>query len=178
MIAKTRKEANLLGQPRYFTGLVCKRNHVSERYSNSGHCIACDNERTRPAEQRKAATKNYYEANKQKCMDASAKWRKASGMSYEYTKRSRARNPALIYFSNAKRHAAKLQRTPSWLNAGHWLEIECVYKYCSSLRAIGLDYEVDHIVPLQGKTVSGLHAPLNLQVITGVENASKGNRLW
>lgn len=178
MLAKTGKEACLLGQPRYFTGLLCKRGHLSERYSNSGHCVECDNKRERPEGQREKASKNYYETNKQKCMDATKKWKKASGMSYEYTKRSRAKNPSLIYFSNAKRHASKLQRTPDWLNSGHWLEIEGVYKYCSALRSIGLDYHVDHIVPMQGEIVSGLHAPWNLQVIPAHENLAKGNRLW
>lgn len=176
MIAKSGKEAKLLGQPRYFTGVACKRGHVSERYTNSGHCIECDNARIRPEEQRKKAIDNYYKRHKQKCMDASNKWRKASGMSYEYTKRSRAKNPSSMHFFNAKRHAAKLQRTPAWLNSGQWFEIECIYKYCAALRSVGLDYEVDHIVPLQGKSVSGFHVPWNLQVLTASENASKGNR--
>jgi 5-methylcytosine-specific restriction endonuclease McrA len=74
-----------------------------------------------------------------------------------------------------KRHTGKLKRTPSWLNSGHHFEIECVYKYCGVLRSIGLNYQVDHIVPLQGKNVSGFHVPWNLQVISAKENASKGN---
>ena len=65
---------------------------------------------------------------------------------------------------------------PAWLNAGHMLEMESIYVYCSALRSVGLDYHVDHIVPLRGDEVSGLHAPWNLQVIPGVENMSKGNR--
>ena len=86
-------------------------------------------------------------------------------------------NPAYFAQKTRTRKANKLQRTPSWLNAGHWLEIECIYKYCSSLRRIGLNYEVDHIVPLQSKVVSGMHVPWNLQVITGAENSAKGNRI-
>lgn len=176
MTTKTGKEARQLGMPRYFTGILCKRGHLSERYAVGGQCVACDNERVRPDEQRKKITKNYYENNKKKCIETSSKWRKSSGKGYEYTKRARVKNPSLIYFSNAKRHASKLQRTPNWLNAGHWLEIESVYKYCSALRLVGFNYHVDHIVPMQGKIVSGLHAPWNLQVILAHENMSKGNR--
>jgi len=75
-----------------------------------------------------------------------------------------------------KRHASKLQRTPSWLNHGHFFEIECAYKYCGALRSIGLDYHVDHIIPLRGNTVSGFHVPWNLQVIPATENMTKGNQ--
>lgn len=177
MLPKTGKEARQLGLPRYFTGLLCKRGHLSERYSTGGHCVDCDNKRERPEEQRKAAVNRYYEKNKEKCMAASHKWRSGSGKSYEYTKRRREKNIGLANAFNAKRHASKMQRTPPWLNAGHFFELECVYKYCSALRSVGLDYEVDHIVPLQGKTVSGLHAPWNLQLLKASENASKGNRI-
>ena len=178
ILPKTGKEARAIGAQRYFTGAPCKRGHVSERYSNYGHCVQCDNERVKPKEQRAKAIKSYYESNKDKCMAATKKWKKSVGIGYEYTKKYRAKNPFTMHFFNAKRYAAKLQRTPSWLNAGHWLEIECVYKYCSALRQIGLKYEVDHIVPLQGQLVSGLHAPWNLQLLTQSENASKGNRVW
>ena len=87
-------------------------------------------------------------------------------------------NPEKFAMKTRKRKVAKLQRTPFWLNAGQEFEMECIYKYCAALRSVGLDYEVDHMVPLQGKTVSGLHVPWNLQILTASENAAKGNRLW
>jgi hypothetical protein len=86
-------------------------------------------------------------------------------------------NSEKMAIKTIKRKIAKLQRTPFWLNDGQKFELECIYKYCSSLRKIGLNYQVDHIIPLQGKFVSGMHVPWNLQIITGAENASKGNRL-
>jgi len=85
-------------------------------------------------------------------------------------------HPEKFAMKTRKRKIIKLQRTPFWLNAGQNFEMECIYKYCAALRSIGLDYEVDHIVPLKGKSVSGLHVPWNLQVLTASENASKGNR--
>jgi hypothetical protein len=40
----------------------------------------------------------------------------------------------------------------------------------------GFSWHVDHVAPLLGKKVSGLHVPQNLRVIPGLENMSKGNR--
>ena len=71
---------------------------------------------------------------------------------------------------------AKEDRMPEWLTDVDLLEMESIYEYCSALRKCGLDYHVDHIVPLRGTIVSGLHVPWNLQVIPGTENMSKGNK--
>jgi 5-methylcytosine-specific restriction endonuclease McrA len=78
---------------------------------------------------------------------------------------------------SAKRRASKLQATPKWLSPEQLDEIKLLYLFVAERRQItGLDLEVDHIVPLQGETVCGLHVPWNLQVLTASENASKGNR--
>lgn len=75
-----------------------------------------------------------------------------------------------------KRLAAQKQRTPVWLDVVDHAEMEFTYIWCNALRACGLDYHVDHIIPLQGKIVSGLHVPSNLQVIPAKLNLSKNNR--
>lgn len=59
------------------------------------------------------------------------------------------------------------QRTPSWANQE---EIKLIYSMCPK------GYAVDHIIPLRGRLVSGLHVASNLQYLTAEENMQKGNR--
>lgn len=77
----------------------------------------------------------------------------------------------------AKRNAQKLCATPKWLSIDHIKMIEDFYAKAVSLTSsTGIAYQVDHIVPLQGVNVCGLHVPWNLQVLTASENAAKRNR--
>lgn len=88
-------------------------------------------------------------------------------------KRDRAKFTAL----QVKRYAAGMRRTPPWLTKAHLAEIEGAYHFARVMEAIaGEKYHVDHIEPLQGKDVSGLHVPWNLRVIPARENFAKGNR--
>jgi 5-methylcytosine-specific restriction endonuclease McrA len=69
------------------------------------------------------------------------------------------------------------QRKPTWLSAEQKLQIAAVYASASDLTELtGVVHHVDHIVPLRGELVSGLHVPWNLQVLTAHENCSKSNR--
>lgn len=68
--------------------------------------------------------------------------------------------------AQAKRHAAKLLRTPPWAD---FKAISEFYEACPP------GMEVDHIVPLQGKNVSGLHVRENLQYLSEEDNRSKSN---
>lgn len=66
------------------------------------------------------------------------------------------------------------ERTPKWANTA---QIFSIYKLARKIsKETGKQHHVDHIIPLKGKTVSGLHVENNLQILTQYENISKGNK--
>ena len=67
----------------------------------------------------------------------------------------------------ALRRARQKNAAPTWTSMGH---IKKIYKECPTGK------QVDHIVPLTGKKVSGLHVPENLQYLTPKQNQKKGNK--
>ena len=76
-------------------------------------------------------------------------------------------SPELDSIRSSNRRAKRLQRTPSWTN------IEAIKLFYKN-RPKG--YHVDHIIPLQGEKVSGLHVLENLQYLSPSENCRKGNK--
>lgn len=90
----------------------------------------------------------------------------------------RLANKGLINSYTGKRRAARIQRIPQWLSSDDKFLIEEIYSLAAlRTKCTGVPHHVDHIIPLRGKTVSGLHVPQNLQVILGSENSRKGNRV-
>ena len=86
-------------------------------------------------------------------------------------------NPDVFSANQAKRRAAKLQATPAWLTETDFEMMKVSYAMRDALsERYGFKFHVDHIIPLQGENVCGLHVPTNLQVILASENMSKGNR--
>jgi len=74
----------------------------------------------------------------------------------------------------AKRRAVKINASPAWSNKSKIKQVylERLEKTTQELIA----YEVDHIVPLRGKNVCGLHNEFNLQIISATENRKKSNK--
>jgi len=141
-----------------------------------------------------ARTSEYYRANKEKYRELGRNWAlnnpdksKARYLRYRNAniEECRARDEAYRRSNlhkdakkTAKRRAAKLQRTPPWLSPDHLAYIELFYANAAHLtETTGIPHHVDHIIPLQGETVSGLHVPWNMQVLTASENSSKGNKI-
>lgn len=84
----------------------------------------------------------------------------------------RRANKGRVMANSAKYDASKSQRTPGWAD----LEaIRHVYEVAAAWRLAGVDAHVDHVIPLRGRRVSGLHVPGNLTVMPGEENRRKRN---
>lgn len=89
-----------------------------------------------------------------------------------------ARNPAKVIANVNKRRADKAMRTPKWLTAADWSAMDEFYAKAQRLTVeTGIEHHVDHIVPLRGKNVSGLHVPWNLQVMLASDNLQKSAKL-
>lgn len=99
------------------------------------------------------ATKKYRNTHREIMLERTRTWRKSN---LEYDK----------YRSSLRRHTKK-KATPSWADKE---KIKSIYLNCAK------GYHVDHIIPIKGKNVSGLHNEFNLQYLTAQENHRKGNR--
>lgn len=194
----SRKEALTKGLAKYFTGKPCKYGHIAKRRVSNWNCVVCETEKARKAyakdpsvnlrsqkkwrektpEHQKHRYKMYRQQNSNRVKQYMQNWRKENAEAQkEYKKQWVNQNRGKKYASSAKRHAAKMQRTPPWLSHEDFWFMQEVYDL-AVLRSTmtGIKWHVDHIVPLQGKTVSGLHVPWNLQVIPAAENIGKGNK--
>lgn len=88
------------------------------------------------------------------------------------------RNPAKVTASTRKYQTTKINRTPAWLTEEDFQTMEMMYQLAKGMEiATGVKHHVDHIYPLRGRKVSGLHVPLNLQILSASENCRKSN-LW
>jgi hypothetical protein len=86
----------------------------------------------------------------------------------------RAANSDRCRSNEARKRARKKQAMPSWLTPDHISQINAIYAEARSLEAkTGVPHHVDHIVPLEGKIVCGLHVPWNLRAIPAAKNLKR-----
>lgn len=91
-------------------------------------------------------------------------------------KRWRAANPHKVAAYAAARRAALSLRVPKWLTEQDYAQIDGLYAEASRLTTeTGVIHHVDHVLPLRGRFVSGLHVPQNMRVMIGSENLRKSN---
>jgi hypothetical protein len=95
----------------------------------------------------------------------------------EYHRNHYLANKAMYVANRARRRALQDSATPNWLTAVNKAQIQEMYDIAKAREMqTSVEYHVDHIIPINGKSVSGLHVPWNLQVITAKENLRKGNK--
>jgi len=122
-----------------------------------------------------AYAKTYYKANREKLSAKAKAWFQANpernaANGKAWRKANRDKDAAV----SAKRRAAKLERTVPWADL---VSIQAIYSEAKRLtETTGVKHHVDHVIPLQGELVSGLHVESNLQVLTAQENCSKSNK--
>jgi len=133
----------------------------------NSECKLCVTQRTRA----------WREANSSRFSAYKKEWREDNKDTIAFAKAEWARlNPDRVNHNNGKYRASKISAAPSWLSADQIKQIKSVYSKARRLtKETGVRHEVDHIVPLRGEKVTGLHVPWNLQVLPMEDNRSKAN---
>ena len=93
-------------------------------------------------------------------------------------RRHYSKNKAAYGASRILRRAKQRQATPFWYGEFDDLVVREAFSLCAERReATGIDWHVDHMVPLQAREACGLHCGINLQVIPGALNSTKNNKM-
>lgn len=143
-------------------------------------CKACALEKARRyretnAERVAASRMRWLQANKERARELERRWHqnnpdwRRSRYRADYERRY-----AKLAIKWAARRMWCSQATPAWADME---KIEGIYRQAGRMRKAGFDVHVDHIVPLRGEQVCGLHVHNNLRIIPATDNLVKGNRL-
>jgi hypothetical protein len=122
-----------------------------------------------------AKHKAYYEEHKEEiAVRKKANYEKNKEEILAQKKAYSKANPEKCAAKTAQRKATKIQQTPPWYEKE---KCEFLYKKCIELNVLwGTNMHVDHFIPLQGRSVRGLHCWDNLQLMDASLNISKGNK--
>jgi len=129
-------------------------------------------------EKRAAQQQRYAQKHPDKLIAKTVRWRNSNPeRAAELARQGRLRNKDRIIANKAKYRAGKSNRTPAWLTEIDFERIRNEYKLAVLLTKVtGEPWEVDHVIPLHGKNVSGFHVPSNLQVLRASENRLKNSK--
>ena len=151
------------------------------------HCKECKLEHQRNNPNRNAVAAKYRNANKAECSRRSirsqqknqpyytakaTKWQKDNYEHYLSCRRKRYQVNRAEEIARVRRRQGRIRDSFDSLSLACKAEIDGYYQYCSMFKG----FEVDHTIPLNAESVSGLHVPQNLQVLSIRENRSKGNK--
>ena len=178
-LPSTSVDAKSLGLAMYYTGKPCKNNHITARYASSKDCYFCAQDKNKNRqyiasniEERNAKARARYHANKAfEKLRYQKKWidnkEAMTKKTIAWVKANPEKMKAITKSKNAIRKHKIKQQKPLWADMS---KIRDIYLNCPQR------YHVDHIIPLKGKTVSGLHVESNLQYLEASENMRKHNK--
>jgi len=152
------------------------------KYKRSSNCAEC----------KKELSRNYHRDNIEIARESGQKWRdenreyeRERGRNYhaknkekiaEYAKLYRDKNREYFRMKSMERSAKKILAMPRWANNKYillWYKLAKIEE-----ERTGIKINVDHVIPLVSNIVCGLHCEDNMQLLTELENKSKGNRYW
>jgi hypothetical protein len=164
----SRQEAKEKGLTHYFTGVPCIKGHLSIRNVIRRKCMECDRldkkirRLSNPEKEKERKRLEYYKHRE-----------KHLATKKEYRKNNRGKINAL----NSANKKRIRQAIPKWVDKEHKKRIKELYELAElRTRMFGYAWHVDHIIPIKGDNVCGLHVAENLRVIIGKENISKKNK--
>ena len=188
-LPKTREEAKKTGSKYYFTGQPCKHGHIAAR-KTKGACVECLKvEWAKGNDTRAEYFRSYnkredvkdrknerYQENREAVIAAAST--RPLHVKREYQKTWKEKNMVWVRADTKARRRKHRNATPPWISRQQKADIRQLYQIAITMtKTTGEQYVVDHIVPLRGEDVCGLHVPWNLRVITQDENLKKSNKL-
>lgn len=161
--ARNRTVRNATARKKHAEKVAANPNWYAERYAGKREYMLAHSKKQYQANaaERIEKQKRWAEANPEKARTYKDAWKKA--------------NPGAVREDSVRRRLAFAQQTPAWADVER---TRAYYDVCAFFNEVNgyTKYHVDHIIPLRGKRVSGLHVHTNLRVIQARENERKNNR--
>lgn len=195
----SREEALTNGLKRYFTGIACKNNHVAERAVSNFTCLECQKDKAKKnykkdpekwinrrmsyyqnnKDSERQKMKAYYTDNYEKQnSDRKKRYYEDVEKNRRYSREWAKNNKLLRKINHVNRKKKIIQATPSWFAELDQFVLSEAYLLADlRYKLTGIDWQVDHMVPINAKNVCGLHVWNNFQVIPAYLNNSKKNKL-
>ncbi len=146
--------------------IECFNKHPHASFGVTNKCKECS----------KAYNKKHYSENREKYILNSKEWiannkERAKEHFANSKKKARITHPHRKIAENTARVEYVKRATPAWADKEMIREAYHLAKLREKM--VGGKWHVDHVIPLRGKTVCGLHVENNLQVIPATQNVRK-----